>query len=172
MAAFPSSYIPTTTASATRAADILTVPVSGIDYPLSLYAEFERAVDTGGFENIFFIQGATSENTATLYLSTSDLFTATCRSANVVQGTSPTATAPAVGSTYKSAGRFATDDMIGALGGGLGTKDASVTLPASAPATIAFGASVGGGSSSYGYLRRAAIYSRALTDAELQAVTT
>jgi hypothetical protein len=42
---FVSSPIPVAGASATRAADVLTVPVSGIDYPLTLFAEFERAVD-------------------------------------------------------------------------------------------------------------------------------
>jgi hypothetical protein len=84
-ASFPSSYIPTTTASATRAADVLTCTLNstaelaaaaaaspelvtngGFDfdnisvkevpaeqtaiYPISLWAEFERAVDTGGQE--------------------------------------------------------------------------------------------------------------------------
>ena len=167
-ASFPSSYIPTTTASATRAADVLTVPVSGLDYPLSLFAEFERAVDTAGSEVICQIQAANNNDRSTLYVTSSDLggsFTFT--GGAQVSGHS-IAGALAVGTTYKLANRVDTNNTNAARGGTLGTNDTVCANPAT-PTTVRFGSDTS--SPSFGYLRRAAIWPRALTDAELTAVT-
>lgn len=168
MASFPSSYIPTTTASATRAADVLTVPVSGIDYPLSLFAEFERAVDTGGFENLFSVRNSTTDY-ALIYVGSSDVASGTMVSSSANQGSPSVAGAVATATVTRTATRFATNDMRVGRGGTLGTADTTCTLPALAPNVIEFGFNAA--NPSFGYLRRAAIYSRALTDAELQAIT-
>jgi len=172
-ASFPSSYIPTTTASATRAADVLTVPVSGLDYPLSLFAEFERAVDTGVFEALLGVAAAVDNNNiARLGVSSTDLLRQQQTTGGVAQADiSEVACAFSAGVSRKAAGRFALNDVRGALGGTLNTADTVATVP-STPVRVDFGQTPAGGNPPFGYLRRAAIWPRALTDAELQSVTT
>ena len=73
LGAFPSSYIPTTTASATRAADVLTVSSPGVTYPLSLFAEFERVVDTGATEGLLRVDAsASTTELASIFVDTID----------------------------------------------------------------------------------------------------
>lgn len=167
--AFPSSPIPTTSAAATRAADVLTVPVSGIDYPLTLSAEFERAVDTGGFENWLTTHGGDS-NHASIYVSSSDQGGGTTRQGGALQAGIGVTGAVAVGAATKVALRVTTDNVQAARGGTLGAADTSATNPPT-PNGIRFGDVHSGGNPSFGYFRRAAIFNRALSDAELQAVT-
>jgi hypothetical protein len=171
MASFPSSYIPTTTASATRAADVLTVPVSGLDYPLSPFAEFERAVDTGGTEDLFQVYATNNNDRAKLYVGTNDRPSVLMTAGGVSQGSVSLVFSTVVATSYKLAGRFGTNTIQVAQGGSLGTEDTTATAP-TAPNTISFGRSASGANPCFGYLRRAAIWNRALTDAELQAVTT
>ena len=173
--AYASSYIPTTTASATRAADVLTVTgVTGLDYPLSLYAEFEIAstvsswsgalltVSDGTVAERAFLAG---DGSATAKLN------AQSRKASAVEGNVSSAATLSVGAVYKGAARFTTNDVNIALSGAAGTADTTATNP-TAPTQINFGANVAGANPFYGYLRRLAIFSRALSDAELQAMTT
>jgi hypothetical protein len=170
--AFASSYIPTTTASATRAADSLSVTgVTGLAYPLSLYAEFEPSSATGVSQDILQLDDSTSNERALLRRNSAGPASAKSVAGGVTQATPPSAANMNVGTAYKLAARFAIDSVRLALSAVLATEDTSATNPAT-PNTIRFGTAVGGGSPAYGYLRRLAIYSRALTDAELQAVTT
>lgn len=170
MASFPSSYIPTTTASATRAADVLTVPVSGLDYPLSLFAEFERAVDTGSTESFFMVDSGNATNRAELYVEASDIANVFVRSGGATQANIAVGSAVSVGTTVKTATRVAVNDCNIARSGTLGTADTSVTAPTT-PTTVRFGLNFAGNTPCFGYLRRAAIWSRALQDSELQSLT-
>lgn len=170
-ASFPSSYIPTTTASATRAADSLTVTgVTGLDYPLSLYAEFERASDSGTDTGVFEVNNGTTTDRALLNINSSDLMQVYARTSSVDQVNATIAGALAIGTVYKTAARISTNDSRHALGGTLGTQDTSCTNPAT-PSKIVFGNQNSGTVPIYGYLRRLALFSRALSDGELQAVT-
>lgn len=166
-AAFPSSYIPTTTASATRAADVLTVSSPGVNYPLGMYAEFERVVDTGNFENTLGVDDGTSNNRTLLFLDTSDRVAASARTATVEQLNIPVTGAVAIGAATKSAIRMDTNNAIAARGGTLSALDNTVTLPAN-PTRVTFSPS----QELFGYLRRAAIFNFAPSDAQLQAMTT
>lgn len=171
-AAFPSSYIPTTTASATRAADSLSVTgVTGLDYPLSLYAEFERASDTGATEDVFQVYATNNNDRAKIYIETNDRPSAVMTAGGALQGSVSRVITTVVGTTYKVAGRFGANTIQVAQGGLLGTEDTTATAPAT-PNAISFGQSASGANPCYGYLRRLAIFSRALSDAELQALTT
>lgn len=76
----------------------------------------------------------------------------------------------ALGVTQKVASRVATNDFQFASNGTLGTPDVSGTA-LSDIVTARFGG-IAGTNATFGYLRRAALWPRALTDAELQAVTT
>jgi len=170
--AYASSYIPTTTGSATRAADSLTVTgVTGLDYPLTLYAEFERASDRGADSGVFEVNSGSSNDRALLNVSSSDLMQVYARTSSVDQVNATIAGALAIGTVYKTAARISTNDSRHALGGTLGTQDTSCTNPAT-PSKIVFGNQNSGTVPIYGYLRRLAIFSRALSDAELQALTT
>jgi hypothetical protein len=171
MATFPSSYIPTVASTVTRAADEVTaVPTSGTDYPLSLYAEFERVVDTGVEEHIFQTDAGSNTDRALLYVRIVDLAAAFATSNNVTQMDVSISGVLAVGAVYQLAARFATDDGNAARDGNLGTVDTSVTVPAT-PNTVRFGRRIGNTNQPFGYIRRAAIIPRALSDAELQAIT-
>jgi len=168
--AFPSSYIPTTTASATRAADVLTVPVSGLDYPLSLFAEFERAVDTGGTETLLEVDDNSAANYVRLFVNSSDQAASSVNAASASQGGVAVTGALALATVYKAAVRVGANTLQTCRGGTLGTEDTSVTLPAT-PTHIHFGANEAAANPCFSYLRRIAIFPRALTDAELTAVT-
>ena len=171
MASFASSYIPTTTASATRAADSLTVTgVTGLDYPLSLYAEWESAVDTAASRGVFWA-GVSDSNRTYLRLASNRTVRAVMTAGGAEQGAENPGVTTAVGSVYKQAGRSNTDDIKAAISGTLSAGDTTATKP-SAPTKFCFGNIEVGTEPFYGYLRRAAIFSRALSDAELQALTT
>jgi hypothetical protein len=163
--AFGSSWIPTTGSAATRAADVLTY-TAGVSYPIQLWSEFERAVDTGGFEELFNLDDGDSSDRAVLYVGTTDLASVDMRTASVSQGPATVAGTVALNTVTKLAGRFQTNDMRPARGGTLGTADTSCTLPA-APTRLVIG-----NTPSFGYIRRLAIIQGAGTDANLVSMTT
>lgn len=167
---FPSSYIPTTTASASRAADALVVTSPGVDYPLTLFAEFERAVDTGGTEVIFATNVVGDANRAQLSVSSADLLRYQTVSGGVADGDQTVATAIPIGAVQKAAFRTTTNDVRGARNGTLGNQDAATTAIAAAPTWIEFG-TLNSATPLFGYLRRTAIRLGALDDAGLQAWT-
>jgi len=174
-AAFPSSYIPTTTASATRAADVLSVTgITGLNYPASLYTEAVFPVlngagltgcyaqlDNGGTGDRILAYGAPGSNGgARIYHEAGSV-----NQALVLTGTLANNT------VMKMVGRCATNSIQVAANGALATEDTSLSVPAT-PARVLFGReSASDTTALFGYLRRVAIWPRALTDAELQAVT-
>jgi len=168
-AAFPSSYIPTTTTSVLRSADVLTY-TAGLTYPLGLWAEFERAVDTGADEVYFQIDDGSINNRAVIFVTASDLANGFVRSSNVTQMDNSVAGAVAVGAVTKTAVRVATNDGNVAKGGTLGTQDTSLTLPAT-PSRLVIGSN-GTSAQPFGYIRRIAAFNFAPIDAQLQAMTT
>lgn len=161
-----SSYIPTTSASATRAADVLTY-TAGVNYPLSLWAEFERAVDTGGIEIIAQVDSGSATDRARLEVTAADIAGGIVSSGGVNQAFPSVTGALAVGTVYKAAVRVATDNVNMARGGTLGTNDTSATMPAT-PTLLR----VGTATEPFGYIRRIAVFNSALSDANLQTVTT
>lgn len=165
--AFPSSYIPTTTASVTRAADVLTY-TAGVGYPLTLWAEFERAVDTGAVEGILAADAGADSSQSLLYVSASDIFRAfltnTTTQADVQAGG-----AVLVGAVVKGAARFSTDNVNAARDGTAGTVDTAATVPSN-PTTLRIGRRAGI-SPCFGYIRRIAIINSAQNDANLQLMT-
>ena len=170
--AFASSYVATTTASATRAADSLTVTgVTGLAYPLTLYVEAEPSSATGASQELLQLDDSTSNERAILRRNSAGPAIAVSVAGGVTQATPTSAANMNVGTVYKFASRFATDSVRLALNGTLATEDTSATNPAT-PSVIRFGAAVGGGSPGYTYIRRAAIYASAKTDAQLTALTT
>jgi len=169
--AYPTSYVPTTTASATRAADVATVSPPGVTYPLSLQAEFERVVDTGADENTINVWFNLSNNAMLRVSGPADLSEYAVTAGGATVATETVAGALALATPYKQAVRVQTNDFKGARGGTLTTGDTVGALPTN-PTSIAFGARSDGVNWSYGYLRSAAIFNSALNDAALQRATT
>ena len=171
-AAFPSSYIPTTTASVTRPADVCSIAVSGFVYPVTLFAEFERVVDTGGVENQFQIDDGSAANRSILYLRASDALSGRIVTASADQMDNAVSGAVAIATVCRSALRVAANDGIACRAGMLSTQDTSVTLPSS-PTVLRIGINFAGSEHSFGYTRRLAVWSNlAFTDAQLAAVST
>lgn len=168
--AFVSSWIPTAGASVARNADVLTASSPGVSFPLSLFAEFLRAVDTGGTERLHTLDDGTDAENANLAVTSTDLFRTAMTDGSVLQAGVTVAGALAVGTVYKGAGRLSLNSVQSALNGTLGTQDTVGTVPAT-PTVWRVGATVTGTNVSFGYLRRAAIFNTALTDAQLQAIT-
>jgi hypothetical protein len=169
-ASFPSSYIKTEGSTVTRAADQVTaVPTSGTDYPLSLFAEFERVVDTGTNEGLISVS-ASATNLSDLDIDGSDNIELRLNVGGLA-GFPAVSGAVAVGAVTKAAARVSNLDHRAVRNGTLGTANTALGVP-STPATIRVGLLTAGGNPLFGYLRRCAIFNTALSDADLQAVTT
>ena len=166
-ASFPSSYIPATTASATRAADVLTC-TAGVSYPASLWAQFERNADAGVVQHIATLYNPVVTGSM-MYVSAADAI------AFQTLGTTGGICSGATVNTetvYKAAMRVLVDDVRGAMNGTLTSADVTASYP-TAPTIIRFGENSDFGHQPlFGYIRRAAIFNSALSDANLQSVTT
>ena len=166
--AFPTSYIPTTGAAATRARDIVSVsPPPGLTYPLTLFAEIERTVDTGAAEG-YLAAALDGSNFGEIFITTGDK--ANCSTTG--GGSKSSVASVPVGAVSKIAGRCATNNVNVALNGTAASPDTSATMP-TAPISIQFGVEIGTGAGSQpnGYTRRATVYPTAYSDAQLAALT-
>ena len=164
-----SSPIPTTTAAVTRAADTAYVGGLAMSYPLTLNVEVKTGfsvstssvfaqVDNGGTSQrvLMSISGATI---AQVISAGGGGGTALAN----VAGTLTTDTA------YKLAARALVNDVAIARGGTVGTTDTTFDYPA-APTQISIGWNTSGQQLN-GTISRIRIYNRALTDAQLQSLT-
>jgi hypothetical protein len=165
--AFPSSPIVTVAAAATRAADVLTY-TAGVSYPLSFWAEFEPNVVAAN-QSILFASDGTSNNEAAIRLNAGITPTYFSLSGGALQSNESVGTA-AANTVYKFAARFATDSVRGVFAGTLGTADTSATNPAT-PTVLNVGSSRTGLEQLFGYIRRVAVVSSAVSDANLQVMT-
>jgi len=169
--AFASSWIPTAGASVTRDAEILTISSPGVNYPVTLFAELERAVDTGAGETWIRLDAGSENDRAILRTSVADLIANTVASAGVTQADVTVAGAMAINTVYKAASAVATNRAQIARSGILGTEDTLVTVPAT-PTFIRIGCNSTATLQPFGYIRRAAIFNTAMADAALQRATT
>lgn len=165
-ASFPSSYIPTTTASVTRASDVLTY-TAGVSYGLSLWTEFERAVDTGGDEELLRCAFDGNERSTLSVRSSGDLARAIQRAGASDVADLTVGGALALNVVHKMAARFALNSVRLACAGTLSTEDTVAAAPTN-PVLL----TIATAGSTFGYTRRIAVFNSALTDAQLTASTT
>jgi hypothetical protein len=171
-AAFASSYIPTVASTVTRAADVVTaVPTSGTDYPLSLFGEILRPVNPAAVACVVQTTDAGRTNRALLYVASNQVAREVSFSSGVLQTNEEAGSALGLNTPVKIAARFATNDVRLCANGTLSSGNTSATAPA-APTLIELGCHFASADFLNGYLRRAAILPRALTNAELQGITT
>jgi hypothetical protein len=164
--AFPSSPIITVAAAATRAADVLTY-TAGVTYPIQLWSEFERAVDTGGDEEILRVAFDGNERSSLSVRSTGDLARAIQRAGAADVADLTVGSALGLNVPHKMAARFALNSVRLACAGTLSTEDTVAALPTN-PVTLTIGQS----GTPFGYIRRIAVIQGAGTDANLVSMTT
>lgn len=163
-----SSPIPTTTASVTRAADVPAVTGLNVTYPLSMVSTFQRDWDAGSAQIITQVDAGSNSQRAYLLVNASDLFAAAAAGGSTTGNTSVSgATTPGV--AYVGAMRALTDDFVAARDGALSVVDANFGYPTTAT-TLRIGGESGGAYLN-GTISRIRIYNRALSDAQLQSLT-
>lgn len=171
--AFASSWIPTAGASVARAADILRISGVTLAYPFSFWSEYHRIVDTGTTEIIIQANSA-SGNTecSALRVVAADIADAlTTNLTGLNQAFAGSAATVAVPSIVKIAGRFASNSVNVALDGVSATEDISVDLPAD-PTFINIGVRANDLIQPFNYIRRLAVLPSALSNTDLQTITT
>jgi hypothetical protein len=174
MAAFASSYIPTTTTALTRAADVANVnPLSPWFNSASgtLYVEASGvATNTGGTGSLFSFDDGTTNNRLITFMAVNG----TQPSLRVVSGGVDQANFAAgtisLGTTFKLAAAYATNDFAATVNGGTVQTDTTGNVP-TGQTTARLGVNVALAAAINGYLRRVSFFPRRLSNAELVSIT-
>jgi len=168
---FVTSVIPTTSVSVTRAADVATMPTnvswySGIAG--TVMAEALMPINgNNGYRGLFALDGGVFNVWIRVYTTggTSNLD-------GDVNGVSIGFGGITAGTTFRAAANYSATGTRTALNGSVGTQStATVSTPATYT-TLHFGQTDSGNNPMNGYIRRVTYWNRALSDAEMQQVTT
>jgi hypothetical protein len=168
LGSFRTSYIPTTTAAATRAADVASITGSNFS---SWYNQTEGTVyhqgRTPGAANFFSIDDGTVNNRITSFMtnSTNPLYFVAAPATAVFLGSSTIAT----GSTFAQANAYKTADFAMSTNGGAVGATSSGSVPVVSKMII--GANVGGGAAVNGHIRRLTYWPQRLPNTTLQRLT-
>lgn len=165
------TYIPTAGVSVVRSADVLSVSSPGVDYPLTLWIEYEPSTIITTGSTLLRLDEGTSAERGLLGLSAAALARVVVADGGVTQADLTVGSAVVAGTTYKHAARISTNSIQICRDGTLGAEDTVATMPAT-PTVLRFGSAETGLTQPFVYIRRAAVFSTALSDANLQAVTT
>lgn len=169
---FATSWVPTTGASATRAADVATIATSAFPFNASagsIYAEYSRitAAKTGFVYSLD--NGTAAERIAVRIDGVTAVPTFSLRTGSVEQS-SIASSAQVADTVYKTAFGWAANDLAAAVDGSLAGTDVSAAIP-----TGLSGLGVGWHAASAetlnGHIRSLSYYPRRITNAELQART-
>jgi hypothetical protein len=169
--AFATSYIPTTTASATRAIDLPTNAFAhDAAVPITIYAKATPRGVVGVTAVIASLDDGTSSNRHTVYNSAASAraqitITGSVTQANLSGGT------PAIGTSQKSAMSAKLDDVGFAQTGTAATRDTSSNTMPPGLTTLRIGHAVAGATPFNGHIEEIRIYRDDNTNAELQALT-
>jgi hypothetical protein len=172
--AFPTSYIPTTTAAATRAADVALMQGANFSNwynatENTLFVEAFTPPNLTAFPTVAAISDGSANNQITHYAHTSGYYS-NVRSGGVVQGDPGRLVSPVTGTPYKFAVGLAVNNAISAANGATGPLDTSLLMPVGVN-QMRIGANATGGSISNTHIKRIAYFPRRLANAELQAIT-
>jgi hypothetical protein len=164
-AAFATSYIPTTTATVTRAADISTSVATSV-FENSWYRQDEGTVFVPSLNTL---HDGTSNNRLLQYVFTSGYFSA-ARVGSVPQGDNTAAVTPTDGSAYKVASAFAVNNSVTAVNGVTGSVDTLCLMP-TALNTLAIGAEWNNANIVNSTIRRLTYWPTRLGNEVLQRIT-
>jgi hypothetical protein len=172
-ASFQSSYVPTTTTSVLRAADVLTY-TAGLTYPCGLWGEGDiPSVSSTDRRMIGVYKTSISTDSVLMAVGSTGAGAFTSYSASAWNGQAVTSALITSNNVFKFAGRVNTNTQRACVNGTLSADDTTVTLPVQNPDVLAIGIDPsGGGNGFFGYIRRIAAFNFAPSDAQLQAMTT
>jgi len=169
--AFATSYIPTTTAAATRAADTANVESFSVAYGTTQSTLFAELVAYHAMPSARFVQidDTTSENRVSLGLTSGSIpqnFSSSGGTTTLSSGTSlPAFTANTV---YKTAAAYEANNMIAASNGSLGALDSSGAMPIGVLSRM----QVSGNTARGHWIRKVAYWPKRLSNTLLQQLTT
>lgn len=171
---FATSYIPTTSATATRSADSVTL--TGTNFS-SWYNQTEGAFVVKGlvppnlaaFPYIYAASDGSQNNQIGAYAFTNGVYTS-IRTGGVAQGAVGVVSTPAVGAQFKFATAYQFNNAVSALNGTLGTVDTTVDVPTVNQFRI--GATGLGTQFNNACIQQLVYYPNRLSDADLRALTT
>jgi hypothetical protein len=172
-AAFPTSYIPTTTTALTRAADVASVNTLSPWYNSAsgtLYVESTTPPGLAGFPNSIGISDGTVNNRMLTYVFTNGFYSG-ITTGGVSQGNAPVFVTPTVGAASKFAAAYNTNLLQSALNGTAGTPDTTINLP-SGLNIMRIGAATLSSNFYNSHIQRITYYPRAFSQTELQTLTT
>lgn len=173
--AFPTSYIPTTTATATRTADVASMALSSIpgwsgaswaaaaEWSLPAAYSTARAVldiHDGSTNNRAILRGVDAGGNTSL----------TIRSGSATQWAAGLVGAASAGAVAKAAFAASAGDFAGTAAGAAVLTFAGGSVPV-APTTLSIGSAVAGSEFINGHIRRLRLYPRRLANAQLQGLT-
>lgn len=150
-------------------ANVLVLPVT-ISYPITVYCELVRSVDTGGIERYYQMDDGTEGNRAVLTVSAVDAFRPQHFSASVNDMNIGTGVTAALSTIYKTATRYQSGSGNGSFNGSIATDVATIAT-ATNPTTLRLGAGVLNVEPSTSIIRKIALIAGAQTNAQLQALT-
>jgi hypothetical protein len=168
---FPSSYIPTTSSSATRAgSEYLTATTSGLDSAVSMWSEIEFGATTSAVQTIAQFDDGTANNRLILRRNASGNAEMELITGGASQGI-VTGGAMANNTTHKIACSATANALRLSLNGTSATPDTVATMPTGL-ANIRVGAGISIALPSFAYHSRFAMFNSALSAANLDLVTT
>ena len=176
LGAFATSVIPTTTTALTRSADVASVNTLSPWFNAAAGTLFAQGILVGGTAATFPHQtslvgsNANNDSIGTQWTANTGVMRFGIRSGGVAQADIPGGASKSANSSFKVAGRYATNDAQAAFDGALGTQDTTVTLPTIA--ALSLGGAVGFQPGASVWLQRVTFYPRTLSNAELQTITT
>jgi len=165
-----SSYIKSTSSSVSRASDSCSVANFGFTGgPVSITTEVTAAASADGTQRIFTLF-ENSDLVSTYFSGGGDIKTFVDAGGSTQVDASILADAVS-GTDYRIGISFDTNDYRGVSNGTLGNADTSCTLPAFSSPTLQIAAQSGGSNPLSGHIKRLSLFSVALSDVELQSLT-
>ena len=172
--AFATSYIPTTSASATRSADVASVGTSAFPYSATegtlVVSAVPSSVGTAGLKSFASLSDGTANNRAYLFVESALTSVRTSVSSGGATQASISLGNATANTALKVSSAFAANNVNGALNGVAGTDDTVAVVP-SAATTLHIGGNHVGGDPLNGWIRQITYLPRRLSNAELQART-
>jgi hypothetical protein len=173
---FPTSYIQTANTAVTRAADVCTVALSGIEFNAAEGTVFFHGVAPSGLpasgstQMLLHIDDGSSNNRMYIGRDSSGVLRLYVVSGGTSQATPNAGTVSASNTAFRIAFSWKENDFKISLDGASPVSDTSGSIP-SGLTTLRFAVSVSGSSYWNGTIRHLAYFPRALTSTQLQAIT-
>ena len=173
LGAFPTSYIPTTTAAATRSVDVAVVESpnfagSSNNEESTLLGEYIFGNSVPSIRMLQLDNGANDERLCLALTSSSTPQNFGQTGGSTTLASSPDTGEITVGDVYKTGAAFAANNMIAASNGTLGILDSSGAMPAGPLGRL----TVSGTTARGHWIRKIAYYPKRLTNALLEQLTT